>query len=109
MYKYDKGEEFFVEKGDFWCKNKYTQYAIFEMAVNVVKMSILYVLMFALKLGCFWCFCINGEIGLFGSLYMVCKCYYVSKIALYKRILNINIIRLGLLTLFGAIVTNGRF
>lgn len=29
------------------------QYAIFEMIVNVVKMSILYALMFALKLGCF--------------------------------------------------------
>lgn len=29
------------------------QYAIFEMIVNMIKMSILYVLMFALKRGCF--------------------------------------------------------
>lgn len=29
------------------------QYAIFEMIGNMIKMSILYVLMFALKPGCF--------------------------------------------------------
>lgn len=54
MYKYDKGEDFIVEKDDFWCKNKYVQYAIFGMIVNMIKMSILYVLMFAVKRGEFW-------------------------------------------------------